>query len=241
MEEKEKMKLLEDGILTERQIAFLDIFTRGSRWIYDYKTGLVDVRGDVRLHNVVVVEGEKDVQLDSFQGIKFGVVSGDFLCGRNALTSLEGAPHTVGGRFDCSRNPLTSLEGSPQWVGEDFTCYQTNITSLEGGPKRAKNFYCSECQLTSLEGAPILVEKEFSAPDNPVPEKVFKDIIREMKKGYSYEHILKLKWKRIPVEYKVLLYRPHFDWIEWKETGVLEKVKKGVDSLNRFKAIEKLM
>jgi hypothetical protein len=82
------------------------------------------------------------------------------------------------------------------------------------------------------------VEKEFSAPENPVPEKVFKDIIREMKKGYSYEHILKLKWKRIPVEYKVLLYRSHFDWIDKKEIEVL---KRGVEGLNRFKVIEKLM
>jgi hypothetical protein len=239
MVDKEKMKLLEAGILTVRQMRFLDRFTNHSaKWIYDYKTGLVDVRGDVLLHNVVLVEGEKDVQLDSFIGVKFGVVSGDFLCGSNALTSLEGAPHTVGGRFDCSCNPLTSLEGSPQWVGEDFTCYETHITSLEGGPKRAKNFYCSDCQLTSLEGAPILVEREFSASENPVPEKVFKDIIREMKKGYQYEHILKLKWKRIPAEYKVLLYRSHFDWIDKKEMEVL---KRGVEGLNRFKAIEKLM
>jgi len=59
-----------------------------------------------------------------------------------------------------------------------------------------------------------------------------------MKKGYQYEHILKLKWKRIPAEYKVLLYRSHFDWIDKKEMEVL---KRGVEGLNRFKAIEKLM
>jgi hypothetical protein len=36
---------------------------------------------------------------------------GDFDCFRNQLTSLEGAPTSVGGNFDCSFNNLTSLEG----------------------------------------------------------------------------------------------------------------------------------
>ena len=36
---------------------------------------------------------------------------GDFSCSDNQLTSLEGAPASVGGNFNCSDNQLTSLEG----------------------------------------------------------------------------------------------------------------------------------
>ena len=39
---------------------------------------------------------------------------GDFNCYNNKLTTLEGAPSSVGGDFSCSfNNNLTSLEGAP--------------------------------------------------------------------------------------------------------------------------------
>lgn len=41
--------------------------------------------------------------------IQFNVVSGDFYCRANMLTSLKGAPRQVGGNFYCDR--LTSLDG----------------------------------------------------------------------------------------------------------------------------------
>ena len=34
-------------------------------------------------------------------------MGGDFYCYRNALTSLEGAPLSVGGNFDCYDNPIS--------------------------------------------------------------------------------------------------------------------------------------
>ena len=40
----------------------------------------------------------------------------------NQLTSLQGAPQTVGGYFSCNDNQLTSLQGAPQTVGGDFYC-----------------------------------------------------------------------------------------------------------------------
>ena len=33
-------------------------------------------------------------------------VTRDFYCAHNKLTSLEGAPRSVGGKFYCSNNPL---------------------------------------------------------------------------------------------------------------------------------------
>jgi len=36
---------------------------------------------------------------------------GNFGCYSNKLTSLDGAPASVGGYFSCSKNKLTSLEG----------------------------------------------------------------------------------------------------------------------------------
>jgi len=105
----------------------------------------VDVDGDVDL---------SDMGLDKLP-LKFGYVSGDFYCGNNELTSLEGAPRKVGGNFYCFNNKLTSLEGSPEEVGGDFYCDDNQLTSLEGAPKEVVNdFDCSDNQLTSLVGAP---------------------------------------------------------------------------------------
>jgi len=44
---------------------------------------------------------------------KFGIVTGDFHCFNNHLTTLEGSPQKVGEDFYCSGNQLTTLEGSP--------------------------------------------------------------------------------------------------------------------------------
>ena len=46
----------------------------------------------------------------------------DFNCNHNKLTSLAGAPSSVGGDFSCYRNKLTSLAGAPSSVGKDFWC-----------------------------------------------------------------------------------------------------------------------
>ncbi|MBQ8870041.1 MAG: PcfJ domain-containing protein [Alphaproteobacteria bacterium] len=49
-------------------------------------------------------------------------VTGSFICDRNHLTDLKGAPYKVGGSFFVSSNSLKSLEGAPIYVGEDFYC-----------------------------------------------------------------------------------------------------------------------
>ena len=93
-----------------------------------------------------------DNQLTSLEGAPSSV-GGDFVCYNNQLTTLEGAPTSVGGYFWCSNNYLTSLEGAPSSVGGYFNCSFNQLTTLEGAPSSVGgNFNCSVNQLTSLTG-----------------------------------------------------------------------------------------
>jgi hypothetical protein len=110
-----------------------------------------------------------------------GEWEGDFLCYHNQLTSLKGAPSSVGGDFLCSSNQLTSLKGAPSSVGGDFFCSGNQLTSLEGAPSSVGgNFWCSSHQLISLEGAPSSVGGNFNCSDNKLVS--FKDIHKQIKK-----------------------------------------------------------
>ena len=143
--------------LTKEQKNWLDKCAKG-RWQFNAQTGLVDVEGDFDC---------SEQGLDSFKGVRFGHVSGLFYCYYNNLTSLEGAPQSVGGDFVCYRNELTSLEGAPQSVGEDFWCYRNELTSLEGAPQSVGgDFVCYLNELTSLEGAPQSVGGGFLCYQN---------------------------------------------------------------------------
>ena len=96
-------------------------------------------------------------------------VSGYFYCDGNKLTSLEGAPSSVGGDFYCNNNKLTSLEGAPSSVGGDFYCNKNKLTSLQGAPSSVGgDFYCYDNELTSLEGAPNSVGGDFYCRYNRV-------------------------------------------------------------------------
>ena len=128
--------------LTLDQEDFLTTYTQGT-WSVNPTTGLVDVQGHFNCSYV-------RVKLESFAGISFGHVSGDFDCSWNRLTSLEGAPQTVGGYFNCNQNKLKSLEGAPQTVGRDFWCGENQLQTLEGAPQTVGgDFLCDEFQLDS--------------------------------------------------------------------------------------------
>jgi len=85
--------------------------------------GTIDVDGDVKLQNIGLVKIP----------IKFNKVSGFFRCDDNSLSTLEGAPTTVGGNFDCEGNLLRSLEGAPTTVGGYFAASYNNLTSTYAG------------------------------------------------------------------------------------------------------------
>jgi hypothetical protein len=90
-------------------------------------------------------------------------------CNGNRLTSLVGAPQSVGGYFSCSRNRLTSLIGAPQSVGGDFYCDDNQFTSLEGAPQSVGGiFNCVYNRLASLAGAPELVGDAFVCNWSPI-------------------------------------------------------------------------
>ena len=83
--------------LSREQTEWLDKCTRG-KWTLNPQTGLVDVNGGFYC----------DYQnLTDFKGVRFGVVTRDFNCSGNKLTSLEGAPLDLRGDFYCSKNPVS--------------------------------------------------------------------------------------------------------------------------------------
>ena len=102
---------------------------------------------------------------------------GYFACNDNKLTSLEGAPSSVGGSFSCHNNELTSLEGSPASVGGYFVCHNNQLTSFEGIHKILKSmngtFYADNNPLKSHVLGLLLVKgcKEVGL-DNKVVEEV---------------------------------------------------------------------
>ena len=190
--------------LTQEQIEWLDECALGT-WTLNPQTGLVDVNGIFECSE----EG-----LTDFKGVKFGEVSEDFYCNKNALTSLVGAPQEVGVDFSCEHNQLTSLEGAPQSVDGSFDCDHNALTSLVGAPQRVDgNFFCENNQLTTLVGAPQRVGGRFFCDDNPVSEETLKAIFTKMQKGTSYLAAVESLWSKIPQDDQVLLYGDDFKWV----------------------------
>ena len=220
-------------ILTQEQIDWLNKCTQGT-WELNRDTGLVDVKGGFYCYS-----------LKDFKGVRFGVVTEDFYCSYNQLTSLEGAPQVVGWDFDCSNNKLTtlvgapkevgghfrcynnkltSLEGAPQVVGGDFSCSNNKLTSLVGAPQKVKDFNCSRNNLTSLEGAPQVIGGDFSCFGNPVSKKALNIIFDKMKSVASYPVALASSKNEIPKR----------DWDLLDKTGLSPDLEKGASTLGRF-------
>jgi len=119
--------------------------------------GSIDVDGNVDFIN----ENFKQLPL------KFGIVSGSFYCGSGKLTTLEGAPTTVGGNFSCSYNELSSLLDGPVTVVGNFSGSYNRLTSLEGGPQTVGgDFHCNGNILSTLKGAPVTVGGFFGCDYN---------------------------------------------------------------------------
>ena len=176
--------------LTQEQVELLNTGAGGSGWQLNPRTGLVDVGGSFDC-------GEQG--LSDFKRVRFGEVRGNFYCGYNHLTTLEGAPREVGGTFDCSYNQLSSLEGAPEKVGGYFYCEDNQLTSLEGAPREVGgSFYCK-----NLCGG----------SSNPVSVRTLERIFRLMKKGKSYLEAVESLWEKIPAGDQILLYRPGFKWV----------------------------
>jgi hypothetical protein len=205
--------------LTEEQKEFLDKCTKGS-WSLNPQTGKIDVKGNFNCS----FEGLTDLK-----GIRFGKVSRDFSCGNNQLTSLKGAPETVGVDFYCNDNQLTSLEGAPQTVGRNFWCTNNQLTDLEGAPKTVrKNFVCGSNELTSLKGAPQSVGEGFHCYNNQLtslegaPETVGGDFLCTSNQLQTLEGS--------PQTVGGDFFCDEFETPNWTLDGKLEILKKGTES-----------
>jgi hypothetical protein len=148
--------------------------------------GTVDVDGSVDL----------SVQKLSKLPLKFGRVTGYFVCHNNQLTSLVGCPKEIREDFWCQNNKLTSLEGCPREIGGSFWCSNNKLTSLEGCPTEVgDSFWCYLNQLSSLKGAPEYIEGGVDfIPNNNLPE-----FIKEILDLNSYDKDIQkyiLKWQK---------------------------------------------
>ena len=88
----------------------------------------------IRLDGRVDVDGNVDLSDRGLTKLplEFGIVSGDFFCYINLLTTLKGAPKKVGGIFSCHRNNLTTLEFAPKEISSVFCCRYNKLTTLYG-------------------------------------------------------------------------------------------------------------
>lgn len=233
--------------LSEGQKFFLKRFCVGY-WCLDPDTGLVNIDGDFL--------GD-DSFLTDFKGLRFGHVTGHFLCHNNFLSSLEGGPRSVGGNYLVYFNRLTSLEGAPERVGGNFNCSHNQILSLNGSPKETGwSFDCSYNRLSDLRGAPERVGGDFFAMNNrltsveglsldkagqahfyrnPIDSDILDGIWNNMsKRGMSYSEALRSLWGRLDLDTQLLMYRREFDWLGEAE------IKK-LDALKRFRQIQDLI
>jgi hypothetical protein len=163
-------------VFTREQLSWIDKCTSGS-WIYNSMTGKVDVNGSFDCSN----QG-----LSDFKGIEFGVVSDQFRCNNNKLTTLEGSPekvrdftcignllkNLVGGpvevqSYQAAMNELESMEGSPVKVRGPMSVRNNFLKSLDGSPEYViGDFNCSDNMLKTMEGAPKQVGGDFNCSDN---------------------------------------------------------------------------
>ena len=67
--------------------------------------------------------------------IKFNKIEGDFNCGWNNLTNLQGCPKVVNGYFYCNKNKLTNLLGCPEVIHGEFNCSENKLSNFEYFPK----------------------------------------------------------------------------------------------------------
>ena len=225
--------------LTQEQKDWLDKCVFGKWWV-NPQTGLVDVDrsfqcsgqgpgfNGVRFGHIRKNFNCSESRLSSLEGAPQSV-GGDFYCGNNSLTSLEGAPQRVGGNFFCSNSSLTSLEGAPQSVGGDFTCNYNQLTSLKGAPRKVGgDFYCHHNSLTSLEGAPQSVGGYFDCSNNPISDAIASRVLRMMNdKKIQLEQAVSELWNEIPEEDKIYLAKHNPD--------LSPEEKRGYEALERMK------
>lgn len=140
--------------------------------LFEYNI-IKDINGFVHnldeLEDIIYVQSLnlQDVDMEKLPDLSKVIIIGDFYCGENWLTSLEGSPKEVHGNFDCFRNNLTDLKGAPKKVSGNFICKKNDLVSLEGAPEEIGGYFdCSYNELTTLKGSPKKIGKDFECSLN---------------------------------------------------------------------------
>jgi hypothetical protein len=117
--------------------------------------------GTVDIDDQGIVSCTGDVQFTGGQKklpVRFAEVSGSFKATMRKLTTLVGAPHTVGHQFKCWGCPITSLEHAPTKVGAEVYARDCQLTNLIHAPECTQLFVQNN-PLVSLEGMPKNLDK----------------------------------------------------------------------------------
>jgi len=154
--------------------------------------GILNEKGEYDFEHTIKLSDFKDSKKYVKDGkftIKFGHITGQFICSNLGLTSFENFPHTITGQLTAANNDfgnligipkakgyilyecgLTSLEGSPKSVDDGFlVSYNKELKSLEGGPKVVGSAYrIDDCAITGLKGSPIKINGFFTANGNKI-------------------------------------------------------------------------
>lgn len=119
--------------------------------------GTIDYDGDISINYT-------DIKALPF---KFGVVNGSFNVSGNALTTLEGCPHTVNGGFFCTNNALRTLAGGPKVVKREYVCAYNYLTSLDGcAYEVGGDFECDHNSIDDISAVPTRVDGVFICSHN---------------------------------------------------------------------------
>lgn len=151
-----EFKLFESSLASE-QTEFLNKCVRGT-WKLNPSTGEVDVDGDF--------VGSKE--FTDFREVKFGGVSGNFVCKGMNLTSLEGSPNITSGNFDCSNNSLRTLKGICPVVRGNLDCSKNLLRDISDIGSFGGSLDINGNRLKSLYGLPDEIDGDFDCGANPL-------------------------------------------------------------------------
>jgi len=189
--------------------------------IIDYiinSDGTVDVNGSVVLSRRRLKE----------MPLKFGTVSGDFICSGNVISTLFGAPYKVGKDFDCGVNQLIDLKYAPVEVGENFICSFNNLQELNGSPSVINgNFLAVSNMLTTLNGCPHKIHGDLHIGNNRhlhtlyLDDELDVDLDGEL---YMFGTNLPLELQTISEDYLKIVFKYQRHYSIWNDDLSLNEV-----------------
>lgn len=105
---------------------------------------------------------EKDI---TFLPVQFNIIKGSFICAKNKLITLQGAPRKVYGDFIVADNQLTSLEFCPKKVKGRLDIQKNKLTNLNYFPYEVGGLVANNNLITCIKG---MSNAEFSDKNSVV-------------------------------------------------------------------------